>query len=101
MADTVPLVASEKNVEDCVVSMFLANVYDDWKCSPRLQRLRISKMPALYQELPSPFFSSMVEKLGLGRGVVAGGNSSVPSGMRCGVGTFTSALRHKWTPRVP
>jgi len=94
------LVASEKNVDACVVSMFRANVYDDWKLSPCSQRRRISSSSALYHELPSLFFNSIVENAVFGRGAPAG-KKSVPSASRCGVGMFTSALRHKWIPRDP
>jgi hypothetical protein len=48
-------VASEKNVEACVVSMFRENVYDDWKLKPFFQRRRTSTSKALYHELPSLF----------------------------------------------
>ena len=60
-ADVVPLVASEKNVDACVVSSRVAtSVYDDWNETPFDQRRRRSTMSALYQESPSLLFSSMV-----------------------------------------
>ena len=79
IADVVPLVASEKNVDACVVSSLLEKVYDDWKAKPAARRRRTSTMSALYQDSPSLLLSSMVEKAVFCRGVPAGMNS-VPSG---------------------
>ncbi len=51
IADVVPFVASEKNVDACVVSSLLENVYDDWNAKPAARRRRTSTMSALYQRL--------------------------------------------------
>ena len=90
-----PLVASEKKVEACVVSVVFDHVYEDCTEKPLLKRRRTSKISARYQELPSLLFSSMVEKSGFGRGVPAGGKSRRPSGCTVGVGTLTSPLRSR------
>ena len=83
-ADVVPLVASEKNVDACVVSSLFDSVYDDCSEKPPRQRRRSSTMSALYQESPSLLFSSMVENAVFGRGVPAGKNG-VPSAPAVGV----------------
>ena len=90
----VPLVASEKKVEACVVSMLREKVYDDWNPRPRVVRRRTSNRNALYQESPSLVFSSMVVKAGFGRGAPAAKNC-VPSSRSTGVGTLTSPLRSR------
>ena len=100
IAEVVPFVASEKNVDACVVSSLLENVYDDWKREARGQRRRTSTMSALYQDSPSLLFSSMVENAVFWRGVPAGMNS-VPSGSVTGSARLTSPLRSRCSPREP
>ena len=77
-AVVVPLVASEKKVEACVVSSLFESVYEAWTANPLLNRLRTSTISALYQDSPSLLFSSMVENAVFGRGVPAG-MKTVPS----------------------
>ena len=48
--------------------MLRENVYDDCRVTFRLHRFRTSKIMALYQELPSLLFNSIVEKAGFCRG---------------------------------
>ena len=69
-----PFVASEKNVDACVVSSVRDQVYDDCSDKPPRQLRRSSKMSARYQESPSLLFSSIVPKLRLGRGRPAAKN---------------------------
>jgi hypothetical protein len=64
----VPLVASEKNVEACVVSSIFDSVYDACADRPRVQLRRRSTIIALYQLSPSLLLSSMVPKAVFGRG---------------------------------
>src|SRR5690606_2749163 len=99
-AVVVPLVASEKNVEACVVSSLFENVYDDCTEKPPANRFRMSTMKALYQDSPSLLFSSIVENAGFGLGVPAG-MKTVPSGSVTGRAVLTSLLRSRWRPREP
>src|SRR6188508_3234441 len=100
IADVVPFVASEKNVDACVVSSLLENVYDDWNAKPAARRRRTSTMSALYHDSPSLLFSSIVEKAVFWRGVPAG-MKSVPSGSVTGRARLTSPLRKRCSPRDP
>src|SRR5687767_8724410 len=100
MADVVPLVASEKNVEACVVSSLFDSVYEDCSATPLLHRRRTSKMNALYQESPSLLFNSIVENAVFCLGVLAGTNG-VPSGRNVGSAVLTSLLRSRCFPREP
>src|SRR5687767_4022764 len=100
-ADVVPLVASEKNVEACVVSTLFENVYDDCIENPSAQRRRTSRMSALYHESPSLLLSSIVEKAGLIRGVPAAMNGWPSAVVPVGCARFTSPLRHRCAPRDP
>ena len=60
-ADVVPLVASEKNVDACVVSSDFDHVYDDWNMTAvATSGGATSTMSARYQESPSELLSSMV-----------------------------------------
>ncbi len=99
-AVVVPLVASEKNVDACVVSSLFESVYEPWTAKPALKRLRTSTISALYQDSPSLLFSSMVENAVFGRGVPAGMNT-VPSASVVGRAVLTSLLRSRWRPRDP
>src|SRR5262245_33650977 len=99
-AEVVPLVASEKNVEACVVSSESDQVYDDCTLKPFDQRRRRSTMTEVYQLLPSELLSSMVDHALFGRGVPAGMNT-VPSPRRVGTAVFTSLLRSRCLPRDP
>src|SRR5215216_299276 len=56
-ADVVPFVASEKNVDACVVSIVCDQVYADCTESPPRNPRRTSTINALYQESPSLLFS--------------------------------------------
>jgi hypothetical protein len=57
-------------------------------------------MAALYHELPSEDFISMVVKAVFGRGCPTG-KKSEPSACVTGVGMFRSELLSRWTPREP
>ena len=59
-AEVVPLVASEKNVEACVVSCESDHVYEAWNDQPSANRRRTSTIRALYQESPSEVLASIV-----------------------------------------
>ena len=100
-ADVVPLVASEKNVEACVVSSLFEKVYDDCSDRPWLQRRRTSKRSALYHESPSLLFSSMVENAVLIRGVPAAMNGRPSAVVPVGCARLTSPLRSRCMPREP
>src|SRR5688572_11540129 len=93
-AVVVPLVASEKNVDACVVSSLFASVYDDWNEKPWLKRRRTSTISASYHDSPSLLFSSIVVKAVFGRGVPCG-MKIVPSGSVVGRAVLTSLLRHR------
>ena len=95
-----PLVASEKNVDACVVSSVLDSVYDDWTERPWLQLRRTSTMSALYQLSPSLLFSSIVPKLRV-RTRQAGGEEQPAVGAGVGVGMLMSVLRNRCVPRDP
>src|SRR5688572_4056312 len=100
-ADVVPLVASEKKVEACVVSTLFENVYEDCIENPSAQRRRTSRMKALYQESPSLLLSSIVENAGFTRGVPAAMNGWPSAVVPVGGARLTSPLRSRWTPREP
>src|SRR5918995_2127508 len=100
IADVVPFVASEKNVDACVVSSLWDQVYDDWIEKPPCQRRRASKMNARYHESPSLVLNSIVVNAGFGRGVF-GGMKRVPSGNVTGCARFRSELRSRCVPREP
>ena len=72
MAEVVPFVASEKNVDAWVVSMLRESVYDAWNDSPFALCRRSSRMPALYQESPSLVLASTVLNAVFGRAAVTG-----------------------------
>src|SRR5512145_2549503 len=95
IAEVVPLVASEKKVEACVVSSLFDRVYDDWTGQPLANRRRRSTMSALYHDSPSLLFSSIVEKARFCRGVPAG-VKGVPSGRITGTAVLTSLLRRRF-----
>src|SRR6266540_6449362 len=99
-ADVVPLVASEKKVEACVVSAAFDHVYDDWNMKPLAQRHRASRISARYQESPSELFSSMVVHAVFMRGAPAGKNGR-PSAPVIGAAVLTSLLRSRCRPREP
>src|SRR5690242_10185249 len=93
-AVVVPLVASEKNVDACVVSSLFESVYDDCTEKPFENRLRTSTISASYQDSPSLLFSSIVVKALLGRAVPAG-MKTVPSASVVNGAVLTSLLRHR------
>src|SRR5918996_1158401 len=99
-ADVVPLVASEKNVEACVVSSDFDHVYDDCTMKPCDQRRRASKMSASYHDSPSELFSSIVVHAVFCRGAAAGKNGW-PSVPVVGTPVLTSLLRSRCAPREP
>src|SRR5918993_1873408 len=99
-AEVVPLVASEKNVDACVVSSESAQVYEDWNDRPLDQRRRRSTTNARYQESPSELFNSMVVHAVFWRRPPTGKNGR-PSAPVVGVAVFTSLLRISCIPREP
>src|SRR5688572_14315913 len=99
-AEVVPLVASEKNVEACVVSSDLDHVYADWNISPLDHRRRASRMSARYQESPSEVLASIVVHAVFMRGRLAAKNGR-PSAPTAGVAVLTSLLRSRCRPRDP
>src|SRR5690349_16793388 len=99
-ATVVPLVASEKKVDACVVSVLRDQVYDDCHDKPLRHERRASTRSARYHESPSLLFSSIVPHAGLGRGRPAAKNGR-PSAPVDGVGTLTSVLRYRCAPREP
>src|SRR5262245_1689390 len=99
-ADVVPLVASEKNVDACVVSSDFDQVYDDCSMKPFDQRRRASTMSARYQESPSELFNSMVVQAVFMRGAPAGKNGK-PSAPVTGTPVLMSLLRSRCCPRDP
>src|SRR5687767_12714904 len=100
-ADVVPFVASEKNVDACVVSTLFDHVYEDCSEKPSAHLRRTSKINALYHDSPSLLFNSMVEKAGLIRGVPAAMNGCPSAVVPVGWARFTSPLRSRWRPRDP
>src|SRR5687768_2782718 len=94
-ADVVPLVASEKNVDACVVSTLFDSVYDDCSDSPSAHRRRTSTINALYQDSPSLLFSSIVENAVLMRGVLAAMNGRPSAVVPVGCARLTSPLRSR------
>src|SRR5918999_5346038 len=100
-AEVVPLVASEKKVDACVVSSLFERVYDECTPRPWLQRRRTSKISALYHDSPSLLFSSIVEKAGLIRGVPAAMNGRPSAVVPVGCARLTSPLRRRCRPRDP
>src|SRR6187431_2730612 len=99
-ADVVPLVASEKNVDACVVSSESDQVYDACHDSPFAARRRTSTMSALYQESPSEVFASIVVHAVFMRGAPAAKNGR-PSAPVAGAAVFRSLQRSRWRPRDP
>src|SRR4029079_17033587 len=99
-ATVVPLVASEKNVDACVVSSLCDHVYDDCTERPLRQARRASRISARYQESPSLLFSSIVPKAVLGRGRPAAKNGR-PPGPGDGAGIWRWVLRWSCAPREP
>src|ERR687898_1842051 len=95
----VPFVASEKNVDACVVSSLFDHVYADCTENPPVHRRRASTMKARYQESPSLVFTSIVVNAGFGRGVPAG-MKTVPSANVTGCATLASLLRSRCVPRA-
>ncbi len=99
-AEVVPLVASEKNVEACVVSSESDQVYEPWNDQPAASRRRTSTMNALYQESPSEVFASMVVHAVFMRGRPAAKNGR-PSAPVVGTAVLRSLLRNRLSPRDP
>src|SRR5688572_22905515 len=99
-AVVVPLVASEKNVEACVVSSESDHVYEPWNDQPAESRRRTSTMNALYQESPSDVFASIVVQAVLMRGRFAAKNGW-PSAPMLGAAVLRSLLRNRFMPREP
>src|SRR5688500_2894145 len=99
-ADVVPWVASEKNVDACVVSSESDQVYDPCTDQPLANRRRASTMNAVYQELPSEDFASIVVHAVFRLGAPAGKNGC-PSAPIVGTAVFRSPLRSRCTPRDP
>src|SRR5687768_3226856 len=100
-AEVVPFVASEKNVDACVVSSLFDQVYDECTERPWLHRRRTSKISALYHESPSLLFNSIVEKAGLIRGVFAAMKGRPSVVVPVGCARLTSPLRSRCWPRDP
>src|SRR5215203_5356878 len=99
-AEVVPLVASEKNVEACVVSSEFDQVYEPSNENPSARRRRTSTMNAEYHESPSDVFASMVVHAVLMRGNPAAKNG-MPSAPIDGAAVFKSLLRSRCIPRDP
>src|SRR5687768_14159200 len=99
-AEVVPLVASEKNVDACVVSSAFDHVYDDCAMKPAAQRRRASTISARYHESPSELLSSIVVQAGFMR-VPPAGKKGRPSAPVVGVAVFRSLLRNGCSPRDP
>src|SRR5688572_26716671 len=99
-AEVVPLVASEKNVDACVVSSDFAQVYDDWNMKPLDHRRRASTISARYHESPSELLSSIVVHASFIRAAPMGKNGR-PSAPVVGAAVLTSLLRRRCSPRAP
>src|SRR5687767_9872806 len=99
-ADVVPLVASEKNVEACVVSSESDHVYEPCTDQPFAKRRRASTMRAEYHESPSDVLASMVVHAVLRRGA-SGAKKGRPSAPTVGTAVLRSLLRSRCNPREP
>src|SRR6187402_717746 len=99
-AEVVPLVASEKNVDACVVSSESDQVYEPSNENPPARRRRTSTMNAEYHESPSEVFASIVVHAVLMRGSPAAKNG-IPSAPIAGAAVLRSLLLNRWSPREP
>src|SRR5688572_28611092 len=99
-AEVVPLVASEKKVEACVVSSESDQVYDACTDQPLANRRRASTMNAVYQESPSEVFASIVVHAVFRRGAPAGKNGWLSAPI-VGTAVLRSPLRSRCNPRDP